>query len=179
MAMPTHRIPLQRVVETATERRVHPGYSITPPAGDTGVYTIALFADDPRNDATLHIDQYSGKVLADVRWQDYGPVAKTVETGVMLHTGKLYGWPHQLVMLLICLMVLASSVSGLWIWWSRRPKGRLAAPPLPAKLPPMGGAIAVLVLLGICFPLVGASMLVIWLLDCLFFSRRTAVAPAS
>ena len=43
----------------------------------------------------------------------------------------------------------------------------------------MGGAIAVLVLLGICFPLVGASMLVIWLLDCLFFSRRTAVAPAN
>ena len=64
----------------------------------------------------------------------------------MLHTGKLNGWPHQLVMLLICLMVLASSVSGLWIWWSRRPRGRLAAPPLPAKLPPMRGAIAVLVL---------------------------------
>ena len=36
-------------------------------------------------------DQYSGKVLVDVRWQDYGPVAKTVETGVMLHMGKLYG----------------------------------------------------------------------------------------
>jgi uncharacterized iron-regulated membrane protein len=179
MVMASHRIPLQRVVDIATERRVSPGYSITPPAGDTGVYTIAIFADDPRNDATLHIDQYSGEVLADVRWQDYSPVAKTVETGVMLHMGKMYGWPHQLVMLIICLMVLASSVSGLWIWWSRRPKGRLAAPPLPAKLPPMGGAIAVLVLLGICFPLVGASMLVIWLLDCLFFSRRTAVAPAS
>ena len=101
-----------------------------------GVYTIAIFADDPRNDATLHIDQYSGKVLVDVRWQDYGPVAKTVETGVMLHMGKLYGWPHQLVMLLICLMILASSVSGLWIWWSRRPSGRLAAPPCPPSCLP-------------------------------------------
>ncbi|MDM5139860.1 PepSY domain-containing protein [Aeromonas bestiarum] len=174
MVMAEHRIPLQQVVEIANERRVTPGYSITPPAGKSGVYTIALFADDPRNDATLHIDQYSGKVLADVRWQDYGLVAKTVETGVMLHTGKLYGWPHQLAMLLICLMVLLSAVSGLWIWWSRRPQGRLAAPPLPAKLPPMRGAIAVLVLLGICFPLVGASMGVIWLLDSLIFSRRAA-----
>ncbi|WP_310597743.1 PepSY-associated TM helix domain-containing protein [Aeromonas aquatica] len=176
MVMPSHRIPLQQVVEIARERKVTPGYSITPPAGESGVYTIALFADDPRNDATLHIDQYSGKVLADVRWQDYGPVAKTVETGVMLHTGKLYGWPHQLVMLIICLMVLLSAVSGLWIWWSRRPQGRLAAPPLPAKLPPMRGAIAVLVLLGVCFPLVGASMLVIWLLDSLIFSRRETEA---
>ncbi|WP_429176880.1 PepSY-associated TM helix domain-containing protein [Aeromonas salmonicida] len=172
IVMASHRIPLQQVVEIAQARQVSPGYSITPPVGESGVYTIALFADDPRNDATLHIDQYSGKVLADVRWQDYSPVAKTVETGVMLHMGKLYGWPHQLVMLVICLMVLLSSVSGLWIWWSRRPQGRLAAPPLPAKLPPMRGAIALLILLGIAFPLVGASMLVIWLLDSLFFSRR-------
>lgn len=172
VVMVSRRIPLQQVVEIARERGVSPGYSITPPAGDSGVFTIALFADDPRNDATLHIDQYSGKVLADVRWQDYGPVAKTVETGVMLHMGKLYGWPHQLAMLLICLMVLASAVSGLWIWWCRRPQGRLAAPPLPASLPPMRGAIALLILLGICFPLVGASMVAIWLLDNLIFSRR-------
>ena len=174
MVMAQDRIGLQQVVEIARERKVTPGYSITPPAGKSGVYTIALFADDPRNDATLHIDQYSGKVLADVRWQDYGPVAKVVETGVMLHTGKLYGWPHQLAMLIICLLVLLSAVSGLWIWWSRRPQGRLAAPPLPAVLPPMRGALAVLVLLGICFPLVGASMVAIWLLDSLLFSRRAA-----
>ncbi len=174
MVMAEHRIPLQQVVEITTARQVTPGYSITPPAGASGVYTIAISADDPRNDATLHIDQYSGKVLADVRWQDYGPVAKTVETGVMLHMGKLYGWPHQLAMLLICLLVLLSSVSGLWIWWSRRPSGRLAAPPLPASLPPMRGAIALLILLGICFPLVGGSMLVIWLLDSLLFARRRA-----
>ena len=136
MVMAEHRIPLQQVVEIAAARQVTPGYSITPPVGASGVYTIAISVDDPRNDATLHIDQYSGKVLADVRWQDYGPVAKTVETGVMLHMGKLYGWPHQLAMLLICLLVLLSSVSGLWIWWGRRPSGRLAAPPLPASLPP-------------------------------------------
>ena len=178
--MASQRIALQQVVDIAHERGVKPGYSITPPVGATGVYTIALFADDPRNDATLHIDQYSGKVLADVRWQDYGPVAKTVESGVMLHMGKLYGWPHQLAMLIICLMVLASAVSGLWIWWCRRPQGRLAAPPLPAKLPPMRGAIALLILLGIAFPLVGASMVAIWLLDTLLFSRRPLkVARAS
>jgi uncharacterized iron-regulated membrane protein len=44
----------------------------------------------------------------------------------------------------------------------------------------MRGAIAVLVLLGICFPLVGASMVIIWLLDSLIFSRRaTRLARAS
>ncbi|HEA3087342.1 TPA: PepSY domain-containing protein, partial [Aeromonas dhakensis] len=41
-------------------------------------------------------------------------------------------------------------------------------------LPPMRGALALLILLGICFPLVGGSMLVIWLLDSLLFARRRA-----
>ncbi|MFG0832708.1 PepSY-associated TM helix domain-containing protein [Aeromonas bivalvium] len=168
------RISWQQVVETASGRQVQPGYSITPPAGSKGVFTLSVFADDPRNDATLHLDQYSGKVLADVRWQDYGPVAKAVETGVMLHMGKMYGWPHQLAMLLICLMILLSSVSGLWIWWRRRPAGRLGVPPLPSPLPSLRGALVLLILLGLAFPLVGASMLVIWLLDSLLLTRLGA-----
>jgi uncharacterized iron-regulated membrane protein len=44
----------------------------------------------------------------------------------------------------------------------------------------MRGAIALLILLGIAFPLVGASMVAIWLLDTLIFSRRPLkVARAS
>lgn len=168
------RISWQQVLATAEGRQVQPGYSITPPSGSRGVFTLSIFADDPRNDATLHIDQYSGKVLADVRWQDYNLVAKAVETGVMLHMGKMYGWPHQLAMLLICLMVLLSAVSGLWIWWRRRPTGRLGVPPLPNPLPSLRGALLLLVLLGLAFPLVGASMLVIWLLDSLLLSRLGA-----
>ena len=96
------QISLQQVVDTASARGVQPGYSITLPKGAEGVYSIALFADDPRHDATLHLDQYSGAVLADVRWADYGLVAKTVETGVMLHEGKLFGMPNQLLMLAVC-----------------------------------------------------------------------------
>lgn len=107
-------ITLQQVVTLAQEHGVHPGYSITLPRGEHGVYTIALFADDPRHDATLHLDQYSGAVLADVRWQDYPWVAKVVETGVMLHMGKMYGPVHQAVMLVLCLLVIILSLSGLW-----------------------------------------------------------------
>ncbi|MEW7865953.1 PepSY-associated TM helix domain-containing protein [Aeromonas diversa] len=162
------RISLQQVVDLARARAVAPGYSISLPKGERGVFTIGLFADDPRNDATLHIDQYSGRVLTDVRWQDYGPVAKTVETSVMLHMGKMYGLPHQLVMLLLCLMVLGSCLSGLWIWWRRRPAGRLGVPPLPAALPGWRGAALLLLALGLAFPLLGASLLAIWLLDTLW-----------
>ncbi|WP_165666294.1 PepSY-associated TM helix domain-containing protein [Metapseudomonas otitidis] len=159
------RILLQQVVDTARERQVTPGYSISFPKGAEGVFSVSVFADDPRNDATLHLDQYSGKVLADVRWADYGPVARTVETGVMLHEGKLFGLPNQLLMAAVCLLILFSSVSGLVLWWKRRPAGRLGVPPLRHDLPRWKTAIGVMLVLAVAFPLVGASLVVVWLLD--------------
>lgn len=165
------QVGLQQVVDTAAARGVRPGYSITLPKGELGVYSVALFADDPRQDATLHLDQYSGALLADVRWKDYGAVAKTVETGVMLHEGKLFGLANQLLMALVCLLVLFSAVSGLVMWWQRRPQGRFGAPPLRHDLPRWKSAIGIMALLGAVFPLVGASLLLIWALDWLLFSR--------
>ena len=174
------QIPLQQVVDIAQAKGVWPGYSITLPKGQEGVYTIAVFADDPRNDATLHIDQYSGAVLADVRWQHYNLVAKSVETGVMLHEGKLFGLANQLFMLLVCLLILLSSVSGLVIWWKRRPQGQLGVPPLRHDLPLWKTAVVIIIGLGIVFPLVGASLVVIGLLDWLVISRRAgAVAKTA
>ena len=162
-AAPT--VTLQRIVDIAKERNIEPGYSITPPKSDKGVFTVSVFADDPHNDATLHIDQYSGKVLADVRYQDYSAVSRATELGVMLHEGKMFGWVNQIAILLICLMVLLSSVSGLVIWWKRRPQNAFGVPPLRHDLPRWKFATAVMLVLGVAFPLVGISMLVVWLLD--------------
>nr|WP_319527241.1 PepSY domain-containing protein [Pseudomonas laurentiana] len=159
------QVSLQHVEEIARARQVEPGYSITLPSTAEGVFTIAVFADDPRNDATLHIDQYTGKVLVDVRWQDYNGVARATELGVMLHEGKFFGLLNQLIVLLICLMILLGSVSGLVIWWKRRPQGGLGVPPLRHDLPRWKSATVIMLVLGIVFPLVGASMLVVWLLD--------------
>ncbi|MFK3972360.1 PepSY-associated TM helix domain-containing protein [Pseudomonas sp. NPDC087358] len=164
-------ISLQRVVDIARERNIEPGYSITGPKTADGVFTVSVFADDPRKDATLHVDQYSGKVLADVRYADYSTVSKATELGVMLHEGKMFGWMNQLLILFICLMVLLSSVSGLVIWWKRRPQNRFGVPPLRHDLPRWKIATAVMLLLGIAFPLVGISMLAIWLLDRIALSR--------
>ncbi len=159
------QIGLQQVVDTAAAQAVQPGYSISFPRGAEGVYTVALFADDPRHDATLHLDQYSGALLADVRWRDYGLVARTVESGVKLHEGKMFGLANQLLMALVCLLILFGAVSGLLLWWQRRPAGRLGVPPLRHDLPRWKVGVAIMLALGLVFPLVGASLLLIWLLD--------------
>ncbi|WP_085582758.1 MULTISPECIES: PepSY domain-containing protein [unclassified Pseudomonas] len=164
-------VSLQAVQDIATQRNVEPGYSITLPTTATGVFTVSVFADDPRNDATLHIDQYTGKVLADVRFEHYGAVARATEIGVMLHEGKMFGTFNQIVVLLICLMILLSAVSGVVIWWKRRPQGKFGVPPLRHDLPKWKTGVAIMLALGVAFPLVGASLVVVGLLDWLVLSR--------
>lgn len=171
------QVSLQQVEDIASSRQVEPGYSITLPTTADGVFTIAVFADDPRNDATLHVDQYTGQVLADVRWQDYSPVARATELGVMLHEGKMFGALNQIVILLVCLMILLGSVSGLVMWWKRRPEGGLGVPPLRHDLPRWKTATVVMLVLGVAFPLVGASMLVMWVVDRCVVRRRMVVRP--
>ncbi|MBC9248686.1 peptidase [Pseudomonas alcaligenes] len=165
-------IALQQVVDTAQRLGVAPGYSVSLPSGAEGVYTIALFADDPRHDATLHLDQYSGAVLADIRWADYGAVARLVESSAMLHEGKMFGLANQLLMLGVCLLILLGAVSGLLMWWLRRPQGRLGVPPLRHDLPLWKGGVAIMLLLGLAFPLVGASLLLVGGLDWLLQRLR-------
>ncbi|WP_122585783.1 PepSY-associated TM helix domain-containing protein [Pseudomonas viridiflava] len=165
------KISLQQVVDIATAKGIAPGYSITAPKTAEGVFTVSVFADDPRNDATLHIDQYSGKVLADVGWQDYSLVSRATEMGVMLHEGKFFGWINQLLIFLACLMILLSAVSGLVIWWKRRPQGGLGVPPLRHDLPRWKTAMVIMFGIAVAFPLVGVSLVVVWLFDRIVFSR--------
>jgi uncharacterized iron-regulated membrane protein len=172
------KVTLQQVVDIATERRIEPGYSITQPKTADGVFTVSVFADDPRNDATLHIDQYTGKVLADVRWKDYSAVSKATEMGVMLHEGKFFGWLNQLLILLVCLMILLGSVSGLVIWWKRRPAGNLGVPPLRHDLPRWKTAMVIMFGLAVAFPLVGVSLVVVYVMDRLVLSRFMKTATA-
>jgi uncharacterized iron-regulated membrane protein len=78
---------------------------------------------------------------------------------------------NQLIVLLICLMILLSAVSGVVIWWKRRPQGGLGVPPLRHDLPKWKTAMVIMLALALLFPLVGASLIAVWALDRLVLSR--------
>lgn len=137
------------------------------PGGPRGVYTAMQFPDDVRDVRVVHLDRYSGAVLADIRYDDYGIVGRATEWGISIHTGRQFGWVNQLVMLAGCLAIVALAVSAAVMWWKRRPRGRLAAPPRRAGDRAAAAAIAVALLLGLIYPLLGASMLVALLVDAL------------
>jgi uncharacterized iron-regulated membrane protein len=86
----------------------------------------------------------------------------------------MFGPLNQIIILLICLMILLSAVSGVVIWWKRRPDGKFGVPPLRHDLPKWKTGVAIMLTLAVIFPLVGASLIVVWGLDRLLLSRRVA-----
>ncbi len=171
-------VDLDSVVAQAQARGVAPGFSVSPPADADGVYTVSIFPDDPAKQATLHIDQYSGAVLADIRYADYALVPKAVEMGIAVHEGKYFGPLNQLLMLFACLVVITLALSAVVMWWQRRPARRLGAPAMPKQFPLWKGAVAIMAALCLLFPFVGISLVAVLLLDYLIIQRIPALKTA-
>jgi uncharacterized iron-regulated membrane protein len=160
------------IAAIARERGLASGYDIAFPSSATGVYTVSYFPPDPKMERTLHIDQYSGKVLEDIGYGNYGGIAQAISYGTSLHMGRYFGFVNQLVCAAISMGLALIAVTGCIMWWQRRPRYSLGAPtPLPGPVR-MRGWKAGMVLLGMIFPLMGASMLTVWTLDWLAFGRQ-------
>ncbi|EJL6951297.1 PepSY domain-containing protein [Vibrio cholerae] len=152
-------------------------YRVAFPRGETGVYTVSantMAGDivDPRDDRTAHFDQYSGALLTEVTWQDYSPVAKAMAAGISLHQGDLSVW-NKIANVLFCLAFILISVTGVVMWWLRRPTGqaRLGVPPRFEQDGVWKAGLATLLVIGVAFPLAGATIVLALLLDGLLVSR--------
>lgn len=151
------------------------GYRLYLPAGPTGIYTVMVTPRHPEGQRTLQFDRWSGRLLWTNGWDRYGFGAKAVELGVQIHMGRYFGLPNQLLMLLPCIAIVLLVVSGVTMWWRRRPRGTLAAPP-PVSGARLRGAITLLVVSGVVLPLFGASLLVLGVLDRIVVALRRRVA---
>lgn len=123
---------------------------------------------------TLHIDQYSGKVLADLGWKDYGSLGKLISLGIAFHQGE-FGLISQLFILALVIGIVMIAVSGFVMWWKRRPKGKLGAPSLPENFKMLKVVAIIILVFSIFFPLVGLSLIMVWILDWLVIKRVTKV----
>ncbi|AQG98603.1 peptidase [Burkholderia sp. KK1] len=172
----TRRVSLDDVVTLAAKQGVADDYGIALPTTPTGVYTVSYFPADPRAERTLHIDQYSGRVLSDIGYGSYGRVAQWISYGTSLHMGRYFGFANQIVSSAISLGLAALAVTGFVMWMKRRPARALGAPARPAKRPPMRAWRGSLTVLGMIFPLMGATMLAVWCIDRLAFGVKRAPA---
>lgn len=163
------------VATLARDHALAGGYRLFLPDGMTGIYTAYTYPDRPQGQRTLYFDRWSGALIRETGYRDYGWAAKAIELGVQLHMGNYFGLANQIAMLTACLAIVLLVVSGVAMWWKRRPSGRIAA---PARMPDarLGVAIAILIVAGMLFPLLGMSVVAIFLFDraLLLLARRAA-----
>jgi len=154
------------------------------PRSETGVYTLAantMSGDitDPRLDRTTHIDQYSGRVLADVTWNEYNLMAKFMAAGIALHQGDV-SVLNKVVNVLFCLAFIFIAVSGVVMWWIRRPAGKkvLGAPPRFEHEGVWKVGLITIVALSFMLPMAGGTIALVLLVDWLVFNRVTKLKLA-
>ena len=129
----------------------------------------------PMADRTVHIDRYSGKVLADIRFDDYNNFGKFMAAGVAIHMGTLGVW-SVLANVLFCLSVIAICISGYVMWWQRRPRrasGMIELnPPARSQVLSIWWPFAIpLLIVAVIFPTAIIAIIIIGLLDFLLISR--------
>lgn len=146
-------------------------YKIGLPGGETGVYSVSIDGRNgdgftPSDDRFVHIDRYSGNILADIRYGDYPIVGKAMAWGIGLHKGEA-GTVNYVFNLVYLALVLFLCVSGAVMWWKRRPEdaGRLAAPPRAEEMPLWKGAAVVALLVSMLFPMAGITLILVLLVD--------------
>jgi uncharacterized iron-regulated membrane protein len=125
------------------------------PAAPGQPYRLSSAAE--RTDAVrvVHVDPGSGRILQDIGFADFSIGAKAFEWGIYTHQGRQYGEINRLVMLAGCVGLLLLAVSAPVMWWKRR----FALPPAPDDPARGRGLIAILLGVGLLFPLTGATML--------------------
>jgi uncharacterized iron-regulated membrane protein len=156
-------------------------YKLSVPAKDTGVFTVAFDGRNqdstlPSGDRYVHIDRYTGNVLADVAYADYPLLGKVMAWGIALHKG-MAGRLNFVFNLVYLAFTVLLCVSGIVMWWKRRPVGSLGAPQHAPDFRLTAGVAVIALVLGLLFPLGGAAIVLFAVLDFMVVRRRGPMAP--
>lgn len=136
-------------------------FTITLPSGKDGVYGFQLQPNQPSGFRAAYVNQYDSHVVAAASWNDFPLSSKAVTTGIRLHQGELFGIANVVFMMFAALSLIPISISGLIMWYKRRPSGGLGIPPAPTTLSGQRLVAVIIVSLAILLPLFGASLIVL------------------
>jgi uncharacterized iron-regulated membrane protein len=165
MVMPTpHAGPasLSRVIDAADARGMARPYLVSIPSDPALAFTAAREVRQVEDTRVLYIDGADGVVRADIGYEQFGVGARAFEWGIAVHQGTQYGWVNRYLMLGGCIAVWLLAISGVMMWWKRRPpklsRGRIGAPEAPPGPRVRAAVLGIVLPLAILYPLTGLSL---------------------
>lgn len=185
LAAPSHHPagPLSGVIARAEAEGLARPYAVSIPKAADTAWTATAQVRRVQDSRALYIDAADGKLLGDIGFDQYGPGAKAIEWGIYTHQGTQFGQINRWIMLAGCIGVWLLAISGLMMWWKRRPprlsRGLIGAPPVPDGPRLRIAVLAIVLPLCLVYPLTGASLIAALagdrLIRALFRSRPAAL----
>lgn len=138
---------------------------------------IFLMQDENKNSYRMvAINPFTAEAVAVIDGVDLPFLYRVRLWAVSIHMGQIFGVTTKILAFVTSLGLLLLGITGLWMWWERRPHGRSGFPrrPLARSLPWWGWG-----LIGACaamLPVAGISMLVVMGLDLMINRLRHPTA---
>ncbi|HXP07932.1 MAG TPA: PepSY domain-containing protein, partial [Acidobacteriaceae bacterium] len=170
-AMPADLTVLDRILPAVRAQHVAAPVLVAPPSMKTSHWSARSDAADRSQRADLTLDPASGQVTHRVDFAQRPLLDRLIGYGVAVHEGALFPPLNQILSAFTALGLITVCISAATMWWRRRPQGVLGAPPSHAHARHPRAFIVLLVILGIFLPLLGASMVVVVLLEHLLLRR--------
>ncbi|MEG3179763.1 PepSY-associated TM helix domain-containing protein [Sphingomonas sp. LT1P40] len=133
-----------------------------PPNGN--VWRVSTGTQNRPLARSVSYDPVSGDVVEQSGFADKHPIDRVIGYTTAWHEGQLFGWINQLIGLLTALALVTLAVSGVVMWWWRRPGGTLGAPPRPADAK-LRVVAAITLVLAILLPMLALSLLALFVID--------------
>ena len=165
-------IALDRIVQIAQQKMPGNNLRVSFPRVTNGAYMV--YANNERGpgfNEVLFIDRASGEILEDY----YNSQLKTMwwlgTWNYPLHIGTIWGLPTKIIWFLTCIILMTSPVTGIWMWWERRPRGKLGLPRrVDARRPRW--LVATVAATSIFLPALGLSVVVVLVVEFLMSRLR-------
>jgi uncharacterized iron-regulated membrane protein len=162
---------IDRMVPTVAALNLAYPVLVAPPMKPAGPWAGRSDAQNRTLRVNVTLNPVTGALLSREGFGRRNWVDQTVGVGVAAHEGQLFGWPNQVVSLLTATGLFTASLSAVVLWWRRRGDGVLGAPSPAASPRFAAGLLAIVVLLGVLLPLLGASLVLVLCLERLVLSR--------
>ncbi|MET0545551.1 MAG: PepSY domain-containing protein [Caulobacterales bacterium] len=156
---------LDRLAPVVAAAHLAPPVLISPPKEMGGYWIAKSDAQNRSLRATLELDPDSGAIVGRQNFNQRHPIDQVIGIGISAHEGQLFGWINQLLSLSAAFGLILLCISAGVLWLRRKPSSALGAPQDAARPRFSFGLLGVTVLLAVLFPLFGASLLIVLIVE--------------
>ncbi len=173
----TEQMPNQPQVSfniiVANVQQLHFAYPVlvSPPSQRSPYWSAKSNAQNRPLRADAYFDAQTGTLTNQQTFAQRHVIDRVIGIGVAAHEGQLFGWFNQLLGLITAIGLLLMSVVGFMMWRKRAPEGVLGAPPAMPDAKIGVGFVVIILVAAILLPVLGASLIIIALLEQLVLLR--------